>query len=46
MKSEQTGQLAKRQAISNPDRTISSIKRQMGKDFKVAIDDKEFTIDD
>src|SRR5437660_3843195 len=37
------GQLAKRQAISNPDRTISSIKRQMGKDFKVAIDGKEFT---
>ncbi len=37
------GQLAKRQAITNPDRTISSIKRQMGTRFKVAIDGREYT---
>jgi len=37
------GQLAKRQAIVNPDRTISSIKRQMGTDYKVKIDGKEYT---
>ncbi len=37
------GQLAKRQAVSNPDRTISSIKRHMGTDYKVKIDDKEYT---
>src|SRR5579864_4283976 len=37
------GQLAKRQAITNPDRTISSIKRQMGTDFKVNIDGKAYT---
>jgi len=37
------GQLAKRQAITNPDRTISSIKRHMGTDFKVNIDGKAFT---
>lgn len=37
------GQLAKRQAISNPDRTISSIKRQMGTEYKVAIDDKNYS---
>ncbi len=37
------GQVAKRQAITNPDRTISSIKRQMGTDFHVKIDDKRFT---
>ncbi|MDR3565209.1 MAG: molecular chaperone DnaK [Negativicutes bacterium] len=37
------GQLAKRQAISNPDRTISSIKRQMGTNHKVHIDDKDYT---
>lgn len=37
------GQVAKRQAITNPDRTISSIKRQMGSDYKVAVDDKKFT---
>lgn len=36
------GQLAKRQAISNPDRTISSIKRHMGTDYKVNIDDKSY----
>jgi molecular chaperone DnaK (HSP70) len=32
------GQVAKRQAITNPDRTISSIKREMGSDYKVTID--------
>ena len=37
------GQLAKRQAIKDPDRTIISIKRQMGTDFKVKIDDKNYT---
>ena len=37
------GQVAKRQAITNPDRTISSIKRQMGTDFGVKIDDKRYT---
>jgi len=37
------GQLAKRQAITNPDRTISSIKRKMGTDFKVTIDGKSYT---
>lgn len=37
------GQLAKRQAITNPDRTISSIKREMGSDYKVKIDDKSYT---
>ena len=37
------GQVAKRQAITNPDRTISSIKREMGSDFKVTIDDKKYT---
>jgi len=37
------GQVAKRQAITNPDKTISSIKRQMGTDYKVSIDDKKFT---
>ena len=37
------GQVAKRQAITNPDRTISSIKREMGRDYKVSIDDKSFT---
>ena len=37
------GQVAKRQAITNPDRTISSIKREMGTDFKVTIDDKKYT---
>ena len=37
------GQVAKRQAITNPDRTISSIKRQMGTDYGVKIDDKRFT---
>ncbi len=37
------GQVAKRQAITNPDRTISSIKREMGSDYKVAIDSKNYT---
>ena len=37
------GQVAKRQAITNPDRTISSIKREMGTDYKVKIDDKTYT---
>ncbi len=37
------GQVAKRQAITNPDRTIASIKRQMGSDYKVAVDDKKYT---
>ena len=37
------GQVAKRQAITNPDRTVSSIKREMGREYKVAIDDKNFT---
>ncbi|MBE6963541.1 MAG: molecular chaperone DnaK [Ruminococcaceae bacterium] len=37
------GQVAKRQAITNPDRTIASIKREMGSDYKVAVDDKHYT---
>ena len=37
------GQVAKRQAITNPDRTVSSIKRQMGSDYKVTIDGKKYT---
>ena len=37
------GQVAKRQAVSNPDRTIISIKREMGSSYKVAIDDKNYT---
>ena len=37
------GQVAKRQAITNPDRTVSSIKRQMGSDYHVTIDDKKYT---
>ena len=37
------GQVAKRQAVANPDRTIASIKRQMGTDYKVTIDDKKYT---
>ena len=37
------GQVAKRQAITNPDRTIMSIKRKMGTNEKVKIDDKEYT---
>ncbi len=37
------GQVAKRQAITNPDRTVISIKREMGTDYKVNIDGKNFT---
>ena len=37
------GQVAKRQAITNPDRTISSIKRHMGTDYKVNVDGKAYT---
>ena len=37
------GQVAKRQAITNHDRTVSSIKRHMGSDYKVTIDDKKYT---
>ena len=37
------GQVAKRQAITNPDRTISSIKREMGSNYKVNIDNKTYT---
>lgn len=37
------GQVAKRQAITNPDRTVTSIKRHMGSDYKVAVDSKNYT---
>ena len=37
------GQVAKRQAVTNPDRTVSSIKRHMGSNYKVTIDGKNFT---
>ena len=37
------GQVAKRQAVTNADRTISSIKRHMGTDYKVDIDGKKYT---
>ncbi len=37
------GNVAKRQAITNPDRTISSIKRHMGSDYKVTVDGKAYT---
>ena len=37
------GQLAKRQAVSNPDRTFASIKRHMGTDYKVTVDDKNYS---
>ena len=37
------GQVAKRQAVTNTDRTISSIKREMGSNYKVSIDDKSYT---
>ena len=37
------GQVAKRQAITNPDRTVSSIKREMGSNYKVNIDGKGYT---
>ena len=37
------GAIAKRQAVANPDNTVMSIKREMGTDYKVKIDDKEYT---
>lgn len=37
------GRVAKRQAITNPDRTVLSIKRRMGTDYRVKIDDKSYT---
>jgi molecular chaperone DnaK len=37
------GQSAKRQAVTNPDKTVSSIKRHMGENYKVHIDDKSYT---
>ena len=37
------GQVAKRQAVANPDKTVSSIKREMGSDYKVKIDDKSYS---
>ena len=37
------GQVAKRQAITNPERTVSSIKREMGSNYKVTIDSKSYT---
>ena len=40
------GETAKRQAITNPDRTISSIKREMGTDHKISIDGKDYTPQD
>ena len=40
------GETAKRQAVTNPDRTIASIKRHMGEDYKVTIDGKNYTPQD
>ncbi len=37
------GQMAKRQAVTNPERTVMSVKRRMGTDFRVTIDGKELT---
>jgi molecular chaperone DnaK len=37
------GQVAKRQAVTNPDRTVQSIKREMGSNFKVSVDDKQYS---
>ena len=37
------GQVAKRQAVTNPDKTVISIKREMGSNYKVKIDDKAYT---
>ncbi|MFW9769707.1 MAG: Hsp70 family protein, partial [Candidatus Thorarchaeota archaeon] len=37
------GELAKRQAVSMPERTVRSIKRKMGQDYKVKIGEKEYT---
>src|SRR5690625_5658018 len=38
-----TGDIAKRQAVNNPERTITSVKRHMGTDWKAEIDDKSYT---
>src|SRR6195952_4078427 len=38
-----TAEVAKRQAVTNPDRTIRSVKRHMGTDWKIALDGKDFT---
>ncbi|MBQ1690440.1 MAG: molecular chaperone DnaK, partial [Firmicutes bacterium] len=40
------GETAKRQAVTNPDRTVSSIKRHMGENYKVTIDGKDYTPQD
>lgn len=40
------GETAKRQAVTNPDRTVASIKRHMGEDYKVTIDGKDYTPQD
>ena len=40
------GETAKRQAVTNPERTIASIKRHMGEDYKVPIDGKDYTPQD
>ena len=37
------GQIAKRQAVANPDRTVISVKRHMGTNYKVKIDDKDYS---
>ncbi len=37
------GEVAKRQAITNPDRTVRSVKRNMGTDWSISIDDKAYT---
>ena len=37
------GQVAKRQAVTNPERTVQSIKREMGSSYKVSIDDKQYS---
>lgn len=38
-----TGDIAKRQAVNNPERTISSVKRHMGTDWKIEVDEKSYT---
>ena len=40
------GETAKRQAVTNADKTISSIKRHMGTDYRVTIDDKKYSPED
>ena len=37
------GQVAKRQAVTNPERTVMSIKREMGSSYKVSVDDKQYS---